>query len=727
MVVKKAHVDPVTVEILRGAFVAITDEMKTNLMRTAYNPIIYEALDYTVGLFDRNGKTISIGLGLPMFIGGLSDAIKAKIDRYGHGGMEPGDILLTNDPYVMGSHLNNMIFTKPIFADGEVVAFAASMAHWLDIGGVLSGPTRDVYSEGLQLPIVKIVKAGGQDEELTEIIRANVRMPELALGDMRAQIASVNTGEHRFLRLMDRYGSAQVQGAIDSIFEQSEVKARHAVETIPDGVYEASSFLDDDGVGSGPIPIAVKVDVAGERMTIDLNGVSPQVAGYYNSGPTAGRSAAQVAFKCLTSPVETPINDGAFRPLEIRLDPGRIISANKPAAVRWWMTPPMTVIDTIFRALATAIPNRVAAAHHADLCVLLMSGIDPRSGRFFAGPVGLPGGGWGAKGSEDGVSATVCINDGDTHNSPIETVEMKMPILIERYALRTDSGGAGTNRGGLGVEQRIHLLADARVDIHMDRTRCEPWGLVQGHGAAPNRLSVLRSDGGLTKLQNGKLEAPLRAGDAVVVESGGGGGFGDPLKRPVDAVARDVRLGYVSREAAARDYGVVLDEELEPDLGETERTREALRALERSPDTAPTASSHDEEGERSKDALIRLLRVLFPHAGLGEGPYERTAVSILAGVAEQRPLEEGLHLLLEELEVACPGSFAEADVREAAAAVEAMSQRSAFAEIHRRALLSFYSDPEVWARVGYEGPSFAKGGYVRRGFDDLTWLPDPPV
>ncbi|MEK7879673.1 MAG: hydantoinase B/oxoprolinase family protein, partial [candidate division NC10 bacterium] len=233
------NIDPITSEILRGAFVAITDEMKINLMRTAYNMIIYEALDFTVGLFDAEGDTVSIGLGLPMFIRGLSDAIKAKLARYGRDGIYPGDILLTNDSYIMGSHLNHMIFTQPIFWQGELVAFASSMAHWLDIGGTLSGATTDIYSEGLQLPICKIYAQGQPNQELIEIIRANVRFPDLAMGDFRAQIASIKTGERRVLQLLDRYGREAVLGSIDWLMDHSERVAREAVAAIPDGSYEA--------------------------------------------------------------------------------------------------------------------------------------------------------------------------------------------------------------------------------------------------------------------------------------------------------------------------------------------------------------------------------------------------------------------------------------------------------------------------------------------------------
>src|SRR5215210_8477695 len=323
--IQHSPVDPITAEIVRSGLVAITDEMKTNLMRTAYNMIIYEALDFTVGLFDADGNTVSIGLGLPMFIGGLSDAIKAKLAHYGKENIQPGDILLTNDSYIMGSHLNHMIFTLPIFWEGELVAFSSSMAHWQNIGGTLRGTTTDIYEEGLQMPIVKIYREGVLNDELVEIIKSNVRFPDLAMGDFRAQIASIKTGERRFVQLLARYGCATVLESIQHVFRYSAEVARQAVRAIPDGVYEAESFMDDDGVRLGQhIPLHVRVIVAGERMTVDLSKVSRQVAGYFNSGETAGRSAVQVAFKCLTSPVLLPINDGSFAPLDVILPPATL-------------------------------------------------------------------------------------------------------------------------------------------------------------------------------------------------------------------------------------------------------------------------------------------------------------------------------------------------------------------------------------------------------------------
>lgn len=584
MTTSAVNVDPVTLEILRGNLVAITDEMKTNLRRTAYNQIIYEAQDFTVGLFDAAGDTVSIGLGLPMFVGGLSDAIKAKIAHYGHDGIEPGDILLTNDAYIMGSHLNHMIFTVPIFAEGRIVAFAASMAHWMDVGGVLGGTTRDIYSEGLQLPIVKIFKRGVQDDEISRIIETNVRFADLAMGDLRAQVAAIRTGERRLTELIERYGADTVTSGFELMYQRAERLARQAVEAIPDGEYVSETAMDDDGVTVGvPVPIKVRVVVAGDEMTIDLSEVSPQVAGYFNSGATAGRSAAQVAFKFLTSPHERPVNAGSLRPVRIVLPPGRVVSATRPAAMRWWMTYPMTIIDSVFRALAPAVPGGTIAGHHADLAVMHLYGNDPATGRLFMFSGGPQGGGWGATAGKDGESATICINDGDTHNTPVEASEAKHPaLLVERYALRPDSGGPGAHRGGLGTVFELRPDAPVAMNTFMERTQSAPWGVDGGQPALANKLSIVTAGGELVTFPNGKADSrPIQPGDRIIVETGGGGGYGHPHHRPVHEVVSDVRSGYVSARSAREHYGVAVvrsvpddpDAELLVDHDESKRLR----------------------------------------------------------------------------------------------------------------------------------------------------------
>jgi N-methylhydantoinase B len=579
---KSTDIDPVTTEIVRNSLIAATEEMKTNLMRTAYNMIIYEALDFTVGLFDADGNTISIGLGLPMFIRGMSDTVKAKLEHFGAENIEPGDILLTNDAYITGSHLNHMTFTVPVFHSGALVGFSCCMAHWPDVGGTLEGSTTDIYSEGLQMPIVKIYRRGVPNEELISIIKMNVRLPERAMGDFRAQIAAVKTGEKRFLEMIEKYGRDDVLGAIDLIMDQSEAITRERVRLIPDGVYEAESFMDDDGISVGQrVPIRVRVEVSGERIKVDLTEVSKQVGGFYNSGETAGRSACQVAFKCLTSPLDLPINDGQFRALDIVLPPGRIVSAVKPAAMRMWMTYPMTIIDTIFKALADGVPEKMIAGHHADLVVARINGRQPKNNNFYIYTGGLIGGGWGAKHNSDGMSATIAINDGDTHNGPSEQVEAKYPLLVERYALRNDSGGAGRFRGGLGTEQVVQVRHDIRFSSQMDRVVCKPWGLDGGLSGAGNSVAIHRfGEEKETHFPNGKaFNQVLKPGDAYILRSGGGGGFGSPLERDPDRLERDVRCGYVTKEAAEKYYGAVfLSGSLDLDRDATEAKRKEMRA-----------------------------------------------------------------------------------------------------------------------------------------------------
>jgi len=579
---RKTHsrheIDPVITEIVRNGVIAVTEEMKTNLMRTAYNIIIYEALDFTTGLFTPRGETISIGIGLPMFIRGMAETVKAKIRHFGSAEMRPGDIYVTNDSYLTGSHLNHVTLTLPIFHRGRLVAFSCCMAHWLDIGGILGGMSTDIFSEGLQIPILKYQDRGVVNQTVVDIIRQNVRLPNRAMGDLRAQVTAVKTGERRFLQMIARYGREPVLDSIAAIMDQAEAMARARTRTIPDGVYEAESYMDDDGIDIGKrVPIRVRVQVRGDEMTVDLSEVSKQVRGFYNSGITTGHACAQVAYKCLTSPTDYPINDGSFRSLKTIVPPGRVISAVRPAPMRWWMTYPMTIVDTIFKALTPAIPGRVIAGHHADLLASSFHGINEKTSEFFIGSFGPLGGGWGAKRNEDGVAGTVCINDGDTHNSPNEQAEFKFPIVVERYALVPDSGGAGRRRGGLGLERVVRARSNMVVNNQSERAHCRPWGLDGGLDGTGNAVEIRTGGTWKTDFPNAKaLVAQLKPGDAFKIRSGGGGGYGSPLERPVAQVADDVRQGYISLRAAADLYRVVVDPKtFEVDVAATDKLRAA--------------------------------------------------------------------------------------------------------------------------------------------------------
>ncbi len=572
--------DAVLTAIIRNGVLAVTEEMKTNLMRTAYNMIIYEALDFTVGLFTPAGDTVSIGLGLPMFIRGMSQTVKRKIEHFGVDKMKPGDIYVTNDSYLTGSHLNHFTFTMPVFHQGALAGFTCCMAHWQDVGGSLGGVTTDIYSEGIQIPIMRYQNAGVVNEDLVEIIKMNVRIPDRAMGDLRAQITAVKTGERRYVELLDRYGREETLAAIAAIMDQSEARARERTRRIPDGTYEAEAFMDDDGVDIGQrVPIKVRVIIAGDEATIDLTEVSKQVRGFYNSGETTGYACAEVAYKCLTSPTDYPINQGSFRSLKVKLLPGTVVSAVRPAAMRQWMCYPMTIVDSVFKALAPAISDEVIAGHHADLMTINMWGISPKDGRFMIGNMGPLGGGWGAKKSEDGMSATVCLNDGDTHNSPIEQVESKFGVIVRQVALREDSGGPGRWRGGLGIHRIVEARMPITVNTQIDRAHCAPWGLEGGHAGFGNKVN-LRLDGKLIdNLPNAKVFTQrLKPGDQIHHLSGGGGGFGPPVDREPERVARDVAEGYVTAASARIAYGVAVGAKGEIDAAATGALRAALKA-----------------------------------------------------------------------------------------------------------------------------------------------------
>lgn len=560
--------DPFTTEVVRGTVKAITDEMKVTLHRTAYSAIIYEMEDFTVGLYDADGNTISFGLGLPMWLSGLASAIKMKIEHWGKENIHPGDILLTSANEVHGSHLNHMIFTLPVFNDGELVAFSASMAHWPDVGGMLgAGVTRDIYSEGFQMPFVKAYKRGVMDEEIFEMIKINCRFPDIAMGDCRAQLATIRTGERRARALVEKVGNDVWRSALNHIYDQSERIARQAVREIPDGVYEAEQFLDHDGINlAQPIPVRVKIIVEGDEMTVDLSQMPPPVVGNINCGMTAGLSGAQVGFKTLTTPTLLPINDGAMRPLTVILPEGTIISAPKAAAMRNWMAVPDTIVDTMWKALTPAMPGRGAAGHHGLLNVGI--GIGNRfdaNGQIInlrgANAGSMTGGGWGAVCDADGQPATICINDGDTHAAPTEGGEAKSPDIVLERMLWQDSGGAGKFRGGLGAYQRIETryAADLFGGGGMSREKCPPFGIFGGKDAPAQKRAYRRK----TETEDHRIvagEPPVRLspGDNVVVYQAGGGGFGDPLERDPQKVLADARNEYISVEAAERDYGVVI-------------------------------------------------------------------------------------------------------------------------------------------------------------------------
>jgi len=550
-------VDPITVEVVRNAVNAYADEMATALCKSAYNMMIYEVRDFCCGLVDGEGRMISQNQGgLPIFLADLGVAVKDGIERYGLDGFAPGDVVIMNHGQVCGQHLNNIVIYAPCFHDGKVVAFAATRAHWVDIGGMRVGfgsvETTEIYQEGIQFRSLKIYEAGKRNETLWQIINDNVRFPEAALGDLRAQIACCQLGIRRFGELLLRYGRDTVEACIHAVWDATEQEARSFIAKVPDGTYEAESFLDNDGRSLDvKLRIKVKVTIKGDRMIVDFSEMNDQAPGPTNSGYSGGLAAARVAFKCLTQP-QAPVNEGCFRPLELILPEGKIINAKSPAALGLWSIPLPTVIDTILKALAPVLPDKIPAAHKGDMGGCSIGGYKPDGRRFLL--MNIFGGGWGGRPHEDGESASVSICQGDVRSAPIELQEIQYPFLIERYALRTDSGGAGQYRGGLGVDLTYKALQGCVANVNNERTKDPPWGLGGGKPGAVNDATLIKRDGSARKLKKA-TGVVLEAGDRLTFSTAGGGGWGDPRRRERQAVADDVRAGYVSAEAARRDYG----------------------------------------------------------------------------------------------------------------------------------------------------------------------------
>jgi len=571
-------VNPITLEVVRNALVAYCDEMATALCRTAYNMMIFEVRDYCIGIVDRNGDLIAQNTGgLPIFLADLGTAVRGAIETYGVDGFEPGDVLVSNDPKRCGQHLNNVVVFTPVFFEGKLVAFPALRAHWVDVGGGSRGfgstSSRDIYQEGLQLCGIKIYKAGKPNEEVLRMFRDNIRFPEASFGDLRGQIAGCRLGERRLNSLFAKYGQT-VLDSIEQIWDESERLARKAITALPDGTYEAESFIDNDLVDQDKtLTIKVKVIVKGDEMTIDFSGLPPQARGPINAGQSGGIAAARVAYKMLVAP-KGMVTEGEFRPLKVILPPGTILSAQHPAPLAFWSSSLPTVVDTTLRAMSNLLPERITAGHKGDMGGIAIFGQDERRGgrRFVC--TDIFGGGFGAKASGDGVNAVVSICQGAVRNAPVEVQEAYYPISVEAHRLRIDSGGAGKYRGGLGIEIIITGQQEFFVNTLLQRTKMPPWGLHGGKDALPMGGVVETVEG--ERIPVRQLDSfRIKPGDRVVMWEGGGGGWGPPEERPAEKVKHDVEQGLVSLQAARTQYGVALNP---ADLSIDEAATALLRA-----------------------------------------------------------------------------------------------------------------------------------------------------
>jgi N-methylhydantoinase B len=557
--------DPFTVEILKDSLIAIGDEMFVALQRTSQSPIIYEVLDFGSGLTDADGQLITQGNGVTVFIGTLSPAVRFTLEKFGRDGLAPGDVVATNDPYEGGgTHLSDVTLVVPIFHGDELIAFAASKAHWTEVGGKDPGSwttdSTEIFQEGLQLPCVKLWNAGQPVQSVIDVIAANVRLPEMTLGDLHAQAAALRLGETRFLELCGKYGVEVVLGSMQELLDYGERATRLALTGLPNGVYEAEDLIDDDGIGNGPFPVRVKVTVSDDEFICDFTGSHPQVPGPVNCSVTGLHSGARTLFMAVTDP-EIPVNDGCFRPLRIVCPPGTIFSAERPAPVSTYWETLNYVTDLLWKALAPVVPDRLPAGHFLSVCGSVVAGEHPDTGELFL-LVEPHAGGWGGGMAKDGEQGLMCVADGETYMVPIEVLETRYGVLVDRYALDTNpSAGMGRHRGGRGCVRAYRAVADEIfVTATCGRHKYVPWGVEGGSDGSRNEVRFLHADGRV--VARGKCARYRLARDEVVeIVTGTGGGFGNPLERDPDLVREDVLDGYVTRESAEQDYGVVLDPE----------------------------------------------------------------------------------------------------------------------------------------------------------------------
>jgi N-methylhydantoinase B len=577
-------VDPITLEIIRQLLQAIPDEVETDLTRTAFSPLIYEYKDYAVGMVDAEGRLVTQSRGgIPIFLANvLGLAVLDGIALYGRSGIKPGDVIITNHAGTLGQHLNNVVMYTPVSDPknrSRIIAFMAILAHWTDVGGryvgsSASNDTTDLFQEGIQFRSVKLRSAGEPVPEIYRMIEYNTRFPEMVLGDVEAQLAGTLKGASLFEDIAAKFGSSVVLDAITTMWAQSEAVARQAVRSIPDGEYKAASFLDNDGVDLDKrIECPVTVRVAGDRFVIDFSEISEQVRGPFNSGRHGGGiTAARIAFKYLTTPGELT-NEGSFAPLEVILPDGKFLSASATAPMARYSTPLATVVDTIIRAMADAVPDQVAGGHHASMGSHRFQGISPQTGRLFS-HLDTAHGGWGGSIGRDGSGPFKTLAHGDTLDVPVEVQEALYPLKVDYFGFRPDSCGAGQFRGGLGLDKAYTIQHSVKLTLTFERHGCPPWGLLGGSDGMPGYVEIQRKEDEKPKKFLKATDIPLACGDRVFIHTGGGGGYGAPLERDPERVALDVQKGFVTTAAALREYGVAVDPSFKVDLARTKAERE---------------------------------------------------------------------------------------------------------------------------------------------------------
>lgn len=554
--------DPVTLAVLNGRLEQIVDEMDATLFRSAFNPIIAEAHDASHGIYHRDtGETLAQGKsGLPIFVGAMAFAVKTVIAKAARDGdLADGDVYIFNDPWDGGTHLSDFRLVRPIYRDGAVFCWLASVGHWHDVGGAVPGnynpAATEAFQEGFICPPVKLFRAGVYQPDITAMLEANSRLPISLYGDLNAQINALDLGVQRLTSLLDDYGDAVIEEAMAALGERAERLMRQEIAALPDGVYRAEDEMDNDGVVDRPLKLRLALTVAGDEMTLDFSGSAPACLGPINISRATTHAACYVAMKHVFD--EIPANAGAMAPVRVIVPDGSILAATAPKPVGGYTETILRLIDLTFQAVAQAAPERSNGCAYGTINALSIAG--RRSGTdqpwvmfsFF-------GGGHGGSAESDGLQhgnapiSTATI-------PPLEILEAAYPVAFRQWALRPDSGGAGAHRGGLGAIYEIELLEEsAEAFLFGERGRTPPPGVCGGGPAARNRFYFDTQDGpraGEPPMASKIVGVKLKRGMRVRLETPGGGGFGDPANRDPDAIQADLDAGYVSPTGVMIDYG----------------------------------------------------------------------------------------------------------------------------------------------------------------------------
>jgi N-methylhydantoinase B len=546
--------DPITTEIIQSSLQAAADEMFAAMRRTAMSAIIYEVLDMGTAICTKDGELASAGAGIPAFVGMLDKAVKRIIEKNREpGSIEPGDIFTTNDPFNGGvTHLNDVVVLMPIFADQEIVAWSANIAHWNDIGGMIPGSmstdATEIFQEGLQLPGIKLFSRGKPIEPVFEILKANSRMPDFLIGDLWAGIASIRAGEKRVLEMVRKYGKEAFLHALDEYMDYGERVTLAALKKLPHGVFSLAEEQDNGETYKAAI------EIRDDKFVVDLRENPDQEKGPFNISRDGALVSAQLMLKSITSS-DSVCNGGTFRPLQVLTRPGSVFDPVRPAAMGIYYENDVRLYDLIWRALAQVMPDRLPAGNFASICGTLFGGVHPDTGRQYS-IIEPELGGWGGSSTEDGNPAVFSGFHGETYNCPAEINEARNGLIVERMSFHNEDGGEGKHRGGKGVciEYRIRS-DDAWFTAAYTRSKFPPWPLKGGRPGSPNYLEILRKDGSRERYS----VAPgltLQAGEVIRIMTGTGAGWGDPMERDLELVRDDLKNGYITQEQADKYYGL---------------------------------------------------------------------------------------------------------------------------------------------------------------------------